>query len=87
MSADQLVEFFRTLGTGAKTIGGVHDNFGVGAKIAVLPWNPNGMVVISYQNGRAAMIKIGSPLARPRCGLLITGTPARSAAWNQSESE
>jgi hypothetical protein len=36
----------------------VHDNFGVGAKIATLPWNPLGVVVISYKNGKAAMIHI-----------------------------
>ena len=58
MSADELREFFSTLGAGAKKIGGVHDNFGVGAKIASLPWNPNGVVVISYKDGRASMIWI-----------------------------
>src|SRR5205823_10377845 len=39
-------------------IGGVHDNFGVGAKIAALPWNPLGVVVISYKDGKAALIHI-----------------------------
>src|SRR5215472_11631187 len=34
MNADELLKFFKTLGAGAKPIGGVHDNFGVGAKIA-----------------------------------------------------
>jgi hypothetical protein len=58
LDRERLREFFSTLGTGAKKIGGVHDNFGVGAKIAALPWNPNGMVVISYVGGRAAMIRI-----------------------------
>ncbi len=56
MSHTELVKFFSTLGEGAKTIGGVHENFGVGAKIASLPWNPNGVVVISYKKGVGSMI-------------------------------
>ncbi len=58
MDADELVRFFATLGDGAKRIGGVHDNFGLGAKIAALPWNPIGVVVVSYKAGRAAMVWI-----------------------------
>ncbi len=58
MSGDELRRFFSTLGAGAKKIGGLHDNFGVGAKIASLPWNPNGVVVISHSGGKAAMIWI-----------------------------
>ena len=49
---------FLDFGVGAKKIGGVHDNFGVGAKIASLPWNPDGVVVISYKAGKASMIWI-----------------------------
>src|SRR5688572_20030353 len=41
MTGDELRSFFSTLGRGAKKIAGVHDNFGVGAKIAALPWNPD----------------------------------------------
>lgn len=58
MDRDQLLRFFSTLGEGGKRISGVHDNFGVGAKIASLPWNPEGVVVISRKNGQAAMIWI-----------------------------
>jgi hypothetical protein len=58
MTREELLRFFSTLGEGAKRIGGVHDNFGVGAKIASLPWNPEGVVVISYKDGRASMIHI-----------------------------
>jgi hypothetical protein len=58
MSAQELLDFFSTLGVGAKKIGGVHDNFGVGAKIASLPWNPDGVVVISHKAGKASMIWI-----------------------------
>ena len=58
MSKEELLRFFSTLGEGAKRIGGVHDNFGVGAKIASLPWNPEGVVVISYKDGNGSMIRI-----------------------------
>jgi hypothetical protein len=58
MTRDELLRFFSTLGEGAKRIGGIHDNFGVGAKIACLPWNPEGVVVISYRDGRPSMIQI-----------------------------
>jgi hypothetical protein len=58
MTKDELLLFFSTLGEGAKRIGGVHDNFGVGAKIASLPWNPGGVVVISYKDGKGSMIQI-----------------------------
>lgn len=58
MSRDELLKFFRTLGEGGKKIGGVHENFGVGARISSLPWNPEGVVVISYKDGKASMIWI-----------------------------
>src|SRR2546421_6854664 len=58
MDRDELLRFFSTLGQGAKKISGIHDNFGVGAKIASLPWNPEGVVIISYKNGKGAMIWI-----------------------------
>src|SRR5438874_13618214 len=58
MTRDELLRFFSTLGEGAKRIGGVHDNFGVGAKVASLPWNPGGVVVISYRDGKPSMIQI-----------------------------
>jgi len=35
MDSQELLRFFSTLGEGRKKIGGIHDNFGVGAKIAV----------------------------------------------------
>ena len=58
MDADQLRAFFSTLGAGSKTIGDIHANFGIGAKIATLPWNPSGLVVISYRGGVGSMIWI-----------------------------
>jgi hypothetical protein len=56
MSPDELVEFFNTFGGGGKPIGGVHENFGVGSKTSLLPWNTYGMVVVSWQDGEPAMI-------------------------------
>jgi hypothetical protein len=56
MTADELVEFFNTFGGGGKPIGGAHENFGVGAKTSLLPWNRYGMVVISWVDGEASMI-------------------------------
>ncbi len=56
MTADQLVEFFNTFGGGGKPIGGAHENFGVGSKTSLLPWNRYGMVVISWVAGDASMI-------------------------------
>ncbi len=56
MTADQLVEFFNTFGGGGKPIGGAHENFGVGSKTSLLPWNTYGMVVISWVDGDASMI-------------------------------
>jgi hypothetical protein len=58
MTKEELLRFFSTLGDGAKRIGGVHDNFGVGAKVASLPWNPEGVVVISHRDGKPSMIQI-----------------------------
>jgi hypothetical protein len=58
MDGKELMRFFSTLGAGARKIGGIHDNFGVGAKIASLQWNPEGLVVVSYKNGRGSMIWI-----------------------------
>jgi len=56
MSKIELPNYFKALGAGSKKIGGIHDHFGVGAKVASLPWNPNGVVVISYKNSQASMI-------------------------------
>lgn len=56
MSPNELVEFFNTFGGGGKPIGGVHENFGVGSKTSLLPWNTYGVVVVSWQDGDPAMI-------------------------------
>jgi hypothetical protein len=56
MNGSELVGFFNTFGGGGKPIGGVHENFGVGAKTSLLPWNRHGIVVVSWVDGDASMI-------------------------------
>lgn len=47
MAPDDLLVFLSSFGGGGKPIG-VDGNFGQGFKSSVLPWNPYGVVVISY---------------------------------------
>lgn len=47
MAPDDMRDFLTTFGGGGKPIG-VDSNFGQGFKSSVLPWNPYGVVVISY---------------------------------------
>ncbi|WP_223645490.1 hypothetical protein [Corallococcus sp. EGB] len=56
MRRDELVEFFNTFGGGGKPIGGVTENFGVGSKTSLLPWNRYGMVVVSWVDGEPSMV-------------------------------
>lgn len=56
MTPEELVGFFNVWGGGGKPIGGLHENFGIGAKSSLLPWNRHGLVVISWVDGDAAMI-------------------------------
>lgn len=56
MMAEELVAFFNTFGGGGKPIGGPHENFGIGAKTSLLPWNKCGVVVVSWVDGDPAMI-------------------------------
>jgi hypothetical protein len=58
MTPEELQEFFNCFGGGGKAIGDEHENFGIGAKTALLPWNHHGVVVISWVEGQAAMIRI-----------------------------
>jgi hypothetical protein len=58
MTPEELQEVFNCFGGGGKAIGDEHENFGIGAKTALLPWNHHGVVVISWVEGQAAMIRI-----------------------------
>lgn len=69
MTPEQLVGFFNVWGGGGKPIGGVHENFGIGAKSSLLPWNRHGLVVISWVDGDAAMIWVTVDPATGEYGL------------------
>jgi hypothetical protein len=56
MTPEELKEFFSTYGGGGKAIGDEHQNFGIGAKTSLMPWNKYGMVVLSWKNGAGSMI-------------------------------
>lgn len=56
MDRDELVTFFKTLGGSSKTVGGPHENYGIGAKIALLPWNTAGLLVVSWKEGEGNVI-------------------------------
>ena len=58
MRGAELGKFFNTFGGGGKPIGGPHENYGIGAKTSLLPWNHLGVVVISRKNGETSMIRI-----------------------------
>jgi hypothetical protein len=58
MDAENLLRFLNTFGGGGKPIGDAHENYGVGAKTSLLPWNHHGLVVISWtpSNPAGAMV-------------------------------
>jgi hypothetical protein len=58
MNPDELLKFLNTFGGGGKPIGDVHENFGVGAKTSLLPWNHYGIAVVSWtkDNPDGAMV-------------------------------
>ena len=58
MSKDELRDYMRTLGKGGKIVGGPHDNYALGSRMTLLPWNPEGVVVISMVDGEAHMVKM-----------------------------
>ena len=70
MSADELRRFFKTFGGGGKPIGGEHENFGMGAKTSLLPWNRSGLVIISLKDGALSMIRMVYDEAKGVYGLL-----------------
>lgn len=58
MTKNDLRNYMSTLGKGGKVVGGPHDNYALGSRMTLLPWNPNGVVVISMVNGEANMVKM-----------------------------
>lgn len=47
MDPEQLEHDFLTWGGSSKDVGGVHDNFGIGAKTMLLPWNTLGILIVT----------------------------------------
>lgn len=74
MTAEELVSFFNTFGGGGKVIGGAHENFGVGSKTSLLPWNRYGLVVISWVSGTPSMIWVTQEKASGEYGLKVLET-------------
>jgi hypothetical protein len=58
MTKDELRNYMVTLGKGGKVVGGPHDNYALGSRMTLLPWNPEGVVVISMVDGVAHMVKM-----------------------------
>jgi hypothetical protein len=58
MTKDELRDYMMTLGRGGKVVGGPHDNYALGSRMTLLPWNPNGVVVISVRDGETYMVKL-----------------------------
>lgn len=58
MTKDELRDYMVTLGKGGKVVGGPHDNYALGSRMTLLPWNPEGVVVISVVDGAAYMVKM-----------------------------
>jgi hypothetical protein len=69
MVPDELRGFFNTWGGGGKPIGGLHENFGIGAKSSLLPWNQYGIVVVSWVDDDPAMIWLMADPATGEYGL------------------
>lgn len=48
MTPDELLGYFRTYGGSGRPIGGIHENYGIGSKCSLFPWNTFGVVVVSW---------------------------------------
>jgi len=58
MTREQLRDYMGTLGRGSKVVGGAHDNYALGSRMTLLPWNAEGVVVISVRDGDTNMVKM-----------------------------
>ncbi len=60
MTDEQLLAFLNTFGGGGKPIGDLHENYGVGSKTSLLPWNKDGVIVISWtpETPNGAMVRL-----------------------------
>jgi len=58
MDGDELVLFFSRFGESSKDVGGLNNNLGIGAKLCLMPWNTDGIAVVSWKDGEGNMIFI-----------------------------
>jgi len=59
MTGEELVTYFNQLSSsGPKDVPDDADSYGIGAKISMLPWNPLGLIVMSWVDAVGAMVKI-----------------------------
>lgn len=49
MSAEELINYFNNLSASGHDLNGFN-NFGMGAKISMLPWNSEGLIIMSWHN-------------------------------------
>ena len=75
MSAEELIEFFNTIGATGKQIGGAHENFGIGGKVSLVPWNTAGMIVLSRKDGDESGIWIWADPDTGQYGLRYFNIP------------
>lgn len=69
MTPEQMPHFLNTFGGGGKPIGDIHENYGVGLKTSVLPWNKSGLVVISLRDGVESMVWLQHDAATGEYGM------------------
>jgi hypothetical protein len=58
MYPDELKTYFRTFGGGGKPIGAAVENYGIGSKTSLFPWNKAGLIVVSRRDGEDSMIRV-----------------------------
>jgi hypothetical protein len=57
MTGEELVRYFNMISSSGRLMD-THGNFGVGAKISMMPWNPHGVVIMSWKSGAGSMVRI-----------------------------
>lgn len=55
LTPDEISTFLNNYGGGGKPTGGEHENFGIGFKSLVLPWNKYGVVIVTLKDGVTSM--------------------------------
>ena len=56
MSGSDLRNYMKDIGRSSKAVGGVHENFGIGSRVALLPWTD--IAVVSRQGGSAFVVVV-----------------------------